>query len=288
MDAISRPTSETLEFALGGLKFKAGIFGGRDWSLKDLYSGGDVEHHPDLVADLADALSSLGATRAFAPTPTKFNGELVYPDALQTLIPLRPGLSLWRQHGVYADGTLLERAGDACIFSGAGCSMIVAAYRGKCVSTHAGRDCVLDCVCVQSAGRTKGRQRESVVDSTMAMLRHGHETDFQPRDVEVKVLWSIKTNDFPHPPKGRPATEYDKNVYEYVTARWGRSAAFQKQQGGAAHLNIPGIIMRQFMDHGVFESKIDLRHTWVPHGYSTTRNGKPGRYLAIVVSEPTK
>ena len=270
--------SDTLETP-DGMRLTAACFGGKDWSLKSLQEPGN-ERDNSLAGRLGKALSGLDAYVALAPTPTEFNGRIIPPGFLSDQIRLGHGVNMFRNTRRPADGTMLVTRGTAGIFSGGGCSAIVAAYKDQAIFAHAGRDCVLDRTRVRTNGREQGRPFESVVDSIIRTLGLDVTEDYN--NLHAWVLWSIKPGDFAHRFDNRQHSQYNTGAAVYVPRLYGGAAAYVDDH--AVYLDVPEIVQSQFMQYGVPDENIDLTHAYLadelPH---TRKDDGDGRYLVAVV-----
>lgn len=276
--------SQRREFANkdGSVRFSAGIFAGRNYSLAGLYSQQDTLKQRGLCADLRDTLMGMGARRAYAPTPAKnFNGLVGSPNALTTKIALCRELNIWRNREKQVDGTFLRQLGDAGIISAGGCPTIVATYRNQCIFAHAGRDCLMDREWIDSGFKVRGRPHESVVDSIVEAFKTSE--PFRPGDMEAWVLWAIRPEDFyddlNHPKWGKR----NKKTFDYVRERFGKGAF--ERDGDLVGYDLPVMIGTLFAKHGVLAINDD--DAYLPEGFPTTRTEGQGdiRYLTAVVRQ---
>jgi hypothetical protein len=261
--------------------FTAACFGGKgdDWSLKPLQTRGDERSNYVFADRLASALSGIGAQCVYAPTPTKFNAEIISPNKLTNHISVGNGVYLRRNNKAPADGTFLQHPKDAGIFSAGGCGVIVAVYCNEVVFAHAGRECLLDRHWVKTEGRECSRDNVSVVDSMLDALRvtpeHLHE-------VQVWPLYFIKPEDFPH---RADDTELDHAVYNPAAMRF-LPKVYGKDCGTVTkseiQMDLPGIARKQFIVRGVPAKNIHMEHQYLADELPTTRNGG-GRYLVAIV-----
>jgi hypothetical protein len=260
-------------------RFSTACFAGEgmEWSMKLLQKPEDVFRHPAFAHDLRAALREMGAVRAFAPTPTEFNGVIIGQDALTDRFDLGEGMTVHRNILMPADGTFLKSAGDAGIFSASGCGVIMAALGQYLVFAHAGRDCLID---RKRILRTGGRAHESVVDYIVhALLALG----CAPEDMHSLHAWmfySIKPEEFLHRYDDEKHREYNKLVGSDLERR-GLGAGVRHLAEGV-ELDLPIVANLQFMQYGSPAEHIHLEHRYLHDELPTTRtNG--GRYLVTVV-----
>lgn len=261
-----------------GISFSTACFEGKDWSLAPLQKAEDAQTNQVLAHKVRSAMRHLGADRVFAPSPVMFNGRIVLPERLTNVIPLGHKVFLFRNKEAPADGTFLRSSRDAGIFSAGGCGMIVAAYRDDLIFAHAGRECVLDRVRVESQNKRYSRDRESVVDYILDAFNVG--TKDECAQVHVWPLYSIKPAEFEHAYDHPVHGAYNKAAAEYIERRFGRDASVCDDR--AVYIDLPRIIARQFVRKGVPEKHINLEHAYLADELPHTRKGG-GRYLVAAV-----
>lgn len=263
------------------LRFEAACFGNSDWSLRNLQKAGDEKVNSAFAAQLGSALSGLSAKRAFAPNPTEFNAAYIAPEHLQYEIILPGPVRLYRNKERPADATLLERPGDAGIFSAGGCGVIVVTLGNKMIFAHSGRESLIDRTWVKTKGATSGRARPSVVDNIMHTLGAWDNTALAKR-VHVWPLFFIKRDNFYHPfnAESKEHADYNKAAAEMLTKEYGRVCVQEDKEGVAIDLAL--IAHAQFMRYGVQSRHIHMEHSSLDEALPTTRNGG-GRYLVAIV-----
>jgi hypothetical protein len=263
------------------LVFSAACFEGKDWSLAPLQEPQDIDAHAEFAKRVGTALYGIGVRRAFAPKPSEFNGVVIDRRELYKMLPLnfpQGSVFLFRNRESPADGTSLDRAGDAGIFSAGGCGVIVATLFERMIFAHAGRDCLLDRKRVETNGKQQGRPYESVVDSIM--LSFGPLRPFAKERLRVWPLFFIRPEDFYHRFDNKEHGEYNRGALKYVPRILGKRS-LEIDKGGVRFV-LPQIVKAQFMAHGVLEKNIFLEHSYLADELPTTRNGG-GRYLTAVV-----
>jgi hypothetical protein len=270
----------------GQARYTVACFEGSDWSLARLRRSGDEKKEPEFARKVSRALQSVGARLAYAPTPTKFNGELVRPDELlKEWIPLGD-VTLYRNPGIPADGTRLPHRGCAGIFSAGGCSLIVATRRDEMIFAHAGRDCVLDRTRILTENRTTGRRHESVVHSILNELAPSRSLLKEVQEVHVAVYYSIRPEDFRHDlaDKNPEHTAYNRSAMRLLPREYGGECGIVDAEG--IGIDVPRIIRAQFKALGVPPANISLEHAYLSDELPTTRRGDgSGRYLVAVVRD---
>ena len=286
MDTIINPSTIIVSESDGaGVDFTVQLITSGDLSLAGFYGKEGLSKKPDLAQALFVHFFSMGAQRVYAPTPVEFNGKVISPKAFTTqmmLSGLGGSVEMLRIKEYPADGTLLRSIGDAGTFSGAGCPMAVATYKRHMVFAHAGRDCLLDRVRVDSFDEQQGRRFPSVVTSIVEALKEEsrESEDFNPGKVRAWVYGSIRPEDFTHPLNDPKYDIYNGKMYGYVKRRFGPECVGIKDN--AVQLDLPVLIRRQFMGLGVPEDRVSLTHAYLPSHFPTTRGGN-GKYLAVAL-----
>lgn len=263
----------------GQARYTVACFEGSDWSLARLKRSGDEKKEPEFANRVNRALQSVGARLAYAPTPTKFNGEVVRPSTLtRERIPLG-NITLYRNPDAPADGTWLPNKGCAGVFSAGGCSLVVATRGAKIIFAHAGRDCVLDRTRIKAYNCRVGRHHESVVDNVIGQLAPERSSR---KEVHVAVYYSIKPEDFRHDlaDKNPEHIEYNKAAKSMLPLEYGRECGIVDSRG--IGIDVPRIIRAQSLALGVPKEHVCLEHAYLSDELPTTRRGG-GRYLVAVV-----
>jgi len=280
-----KPLVQSVITAPDGTRCTIAAFGGEtNWSLAPLRTATTAAQNQDFARKVGSALWGIGARRVFAPSPIEFNA-LVLEDTsvLREHISLLPGLVMQRNPESPADGTRLEEASDAGVFSAGGCSIFIAIFRKDMVFAHAGRDCVIDRTRVLSKGKRTGRKHRSVVDQIMHVL--GVEKNSpDAREVHVWPVWSIRPEDFAHhlDAKNDVHRRYNQAAAEYLPRYFDERAVYRKDN--AVHLDVPRIGQTQFMSYGVLEENIHFKHAYLHDDLPHTRGNEPNkRYLVAVV-----
>lgn len=256
----------------GSMHFSAMVFGGINWSLAQL-KGPEGEAFAEI---LGTVLEAVGTKRVYAPSPVTFNGTMITPRVLRTIIPLgKDGLLMYRNPEVPADGTALALSGDTGVFSAGGCCVIVVACGEHLLFAHAGRDCVLPRQVI--LGEEAGRSHESIVDSMMQMLRR---YGVNPNEARVWVFWSIRPEEFAHRFDNETHGAYNRGLRDYLRDH---NYVFAADED-AVYPDIPAIIVEQFLRCGVRPSGINIDDAYLPGDLPHTRNQDGNRrYLAAIV-----
>ncbi len=285
MDAMTHETAPLVPlvfntFESKRVRFSAACFQGpgNELSLGPLKEPEDARKHPLLTARLRSAMRHLGANRAYAPYPVNFNGVIIKPVELSKVFLLEPGMLMFRNNNMPADGTFLRQRGDAGIFSASGCSVIVAVLGDYVIFAHAGRDCVINRKRV--LGEPDARPFESVVDNIVKAFLEFEGSEPVLSNIRAWVLYSIKPENFVHRFDDEKHHVYNRLVVPHLETL-GLVGGMQKSVEDV-WLDIPTIAKLQFMQHGVPEQNISLEHAYLSDELPTTRNGG-GRYLVAVV-----
>ena len=287
VDTMIKPSSVTVcESSGGGVDFTVKLITSDDWSLAGFYGEEGLKKKSDLARALFWVFYSMDAERVYAPTPIEFNGKVVKPEIFTTSMTLRGRASgtveMLRNKEVPADGTILRNVGDAFAISASGCPTGVATYKQHQVVFHAGRDCLLDRVRVDSFDEQEGRPYGSVVTSVMETLKEESREfgGFDPRKVRAWVYGSIRPEDFTHPLNNAKYGTHNGKMYGYVQNRFGPGCVSIKNND--VHLDLPVLIQRQFMQLGVPGEGVNLKHAYLPEHFPTTRTNSQ-RYLVVAV-----
>ncbi len=274
------------------VSFTAACFGGDDfnWSLAPLQERGDGDKHPEFAGRLSAALRSLGVLHAYAPNPTQFNGQIIWPGDLETGIYLRQdGLMVWRQKDKPADGVFLNRQRDGGILSAGGCSVIVATWREYLLFAHAGRDCLLDRERIKSRGERQSRGNESVVNAIIsAFIDLGMTSTRELDHAHAWIFWAIKPENFRHDfeTERKEHREYNNGLAEYLPQfmRWDDQVASIDNRG--VSLDTARLARAQFLKNGVPSENVHLEYAYLPDHLPHTRKGDgKGRYLVAIARQ---
>ena len=263
----------------GKTVFTAACFSGTDkeWSLAPLQEPGDPARHPQLTHKIRSAMRHLGADRIYAPSPVDFNGVIIRPAELSRVMVLGHVILLLRNGNLKADGTFLRSGGDAGAFSAWGCSVIAATFGEHLIFAHAGRDCVINRKRV--LGEPGARPFESVVDSIVGAFRQlGAPGEGPLRGLHVWPLYSVRPDKFMHRYDDPVHSEYNRKLGPYLDSL-GLSGGYRRWTEGV-ELDIPAVIMLQFIRHGVPVGNIHMEAKYLPDGLPTSGSG---RYLVAVV-----
>lgn len=264
--------------------YTVACFEGSKWSLAPLQRAGDEDKAPELARKINQAAQSLDARLLLAPTPTKFNGELVSPERLKKERLQLGDAWMYRNPDAPADGTWLPGKGCAGVFSAGGCSLIVATRGDEIIFAHAGRDCVLDRTRIRTRNFREGRRHGSVVNSILRRLAPSCSLHHEVREIRVAVYYSIRPEDFRHDlaAKNPEHAEYNASALKLLPREYGPECGIVDKLG--IGIDIPRIIRRQFMAYGVPRENICLEHAYLSDELPTTRRGDgSGRYLVAVV-----
>lgn len=257
-------------------RFTVACFEGTDWSLGPLQEPEDVAKNRALATRINDALHGLGATIAYAPNPTAFNGEVISPVDLDRNLKLGE-VHMRRNRSWPADSTFLIYPGNAGVFSAGGCGVIVIGYRNDLLFGHAGRESLLDRHYVETEGAARSRPAD-LIDNMLDALGIDSDT---AQEVWAWPLFFIKPEDFVHrfdDPDPRHAP-YNQAAARFLPKTYAEYGWVDKD---AVYIDLPNIAACQLMKRGVPRGNINLDHAYLADELPTTRKGG-GRYLVAVV-----
>lgn len=276
-----RPTES---FTLWGGSVEVRCYGTMtgNWSMKGGSPKEAEKKNPGILSKVAQLAEECGC-RIYAPHPSTFTGKVCRKEVL--VDEWIPGV-LYR--GTYADGTVLDRMGDAYGLASADCmtAVIRDAGSGMVVGAHAGRDSLID------RGRLEGRparRLESVLFSAAAMLAN------QRRRLDKRLLRSFLTcgigpRDFAH--------EWDHFVHGAVNERmvqdilrtYGMSVVLPPRELG--QISLHALARAHLQRVGLNESQIgsDATDTFAdrdsygfPLWHSHRRDGDGKRNFVLVI-----
>lgn len=260
------------------IRFSASCFGGIDWSLKTMYTGQDIYAHQAFADQLRDAIKSVGARQAYAPTPTGSNAVIGLSTALTGTLSLGDGVYLRRNKAALMDGTFLYHRFDAGIFSAGGCGVIVVAYGNMLPFAHGSRESLLDRIWVESEGRERGRKNVSVVDSIIDALEVPAE---RMHLVHVWPLYFIKPEDFVHRADDELHGAYNRAAIRFLPTQFDSESC--RATSIEILMDLPRIARLQCMRHGIPAANIHMEHCYLANDLPTTRSHEPAkRYLVAV------
>ena len=265
---------------VNGMRFTTACFGGINWSLGRLQTNADVWHHQEFAEQLREAIMSVGARHALAPSPVAFNAKIGLTRELSNTISLGDGVYMRRNVDAPMDGTFLDNRFDAGMFSAGGCGLIVAYYRNHLLFAHAGRESLLDRTWVLTEGRERSRKHVSVVDSILDAFRVPQEKMYE---VRFWLLYFIKPWHFTHAAKATHAEHaaYNQAAIRFLPTQYGKSAGSCTSE--SIDLDLPAIAYKQCIARGVPSLNINVAHQYLPDGLPTTRGEEPlKRYLVVV------
>jgi hypothetical protein len=240
---------------------------GRSLSLRDLYHQDDVARDPDLASFVAEALGEHDIQVGYAPSVAAMNAEVVARDDLSTRIELAPGRILYRNKDVPADGVRISQ-GEAFVMSNAGCPPVVTHGRGRTFVGHMGRKSGIDEDRIRSG---TPRRFESVLH---ALAAEYEALNIPLHEVQVLMLFSIKSEDFTHPFDHPDHGRFNRDMYHDVWARWGDGIMTE----GDGRLSMPALARAQAKEigFGSFTSKCPLP---ARSAFASTRDPREARAL---------
>jgi hypothetical protein len=266
----------------GKMRFSASCFSGINWSLARLQTNADVDKNDEnkLFANhIKWALQSVGALIGYAPNPTEFNGKVGRPGDLTDNISLYDGMYIRRNKKAPMDGTFLPHKRDAGIFSAGGCGVIVATYRHRMVFAHAGRECLLDRLWVESDGLEQSRKNISVVDSIIEAFGVPKSC---MHEVHFWMLYFIKPEHFVHRADDKKHGVYNRAAIRFLPTYFDNKCC--KTVNGSVLLDLSGIARLQCLRHGVPSDNIHMEHRYLDDELPHTRKDEgTTRYLVAIV-----
>lgn len=227
-----------------GIHIKSACIGGRNWSMRNLYTQEDVRENEELAEAIAWELVRRDIVRGFAPTAGMMSGIAVHQDALSDRIALKYDTELWRKKDLPSCAVPLQ-PGDAFVGSFGGCGMGIITGDGVCIALHIGRDGALDRSDVCGFGPS--RTHFSVVDAAVAMAV---ELGADPSNLTFRCLYPLPQDVFGHPRRGEHANDgYNLFMGNYIRAQYGEGIAHVEDD--TVYLDMYGLPVAQARKHGL-------------------------------------
>lgn len=205
-----------------------------DWALKG-WTREEVEAgNPGITGKLDRLMRDHRVGRLYLPSPKEFNAKVVSPDMLRSAWP---GNTVFR--GVFADGVLLSKIGEACAIASADCPTIV----GRSPSTllvaaaHAGRDSLYDKDALLNG--QEPRPHASVVHALADVLGP---------DLHAHVACGIAPEGFLHPADDERYGGTNVRRAAHLRSRWGEACAPDRPSGP---IDLHALITAQFEERGI-------------------------------------
>lgn len=196
----------------------------------------------DFLMRIDGVAQDLYLRNIYAPRPTRFNPVVCASRDLQESITLRQSRAvIWC--GYNADGTMLEKKGDAFLMNTADCPTIIThdPENGLIIVAHAGRDSLIE------GGEISNKQPRVHKTVICAIARcHGHEAMHR---VRVWIVCGIQSKHFGHPWNHAQYGAVNKAMIEDVIERWGRVCVTGELSLG--RISLYEIIRSQFLNLNV-------------------------------------
>jgi hypothetical protein len=269
-----RPLVSNMFRVPGHPSFTAACFAGDHWSLGPLQKPEDVALYRAFADQVEQALSCIGAIRAFCPNPVPSNGEIVPCERLDRMLRLGR-VTMYRSQPNPADGTFLSVPGDAGVFSAGGCGILVLVHGLTMIFAHASRESLIDRTWVETRGAEQARQKDMVDNALDALNIRRH----QMSEVHAFLLYFIHPDEFVHRFDDKVHGEYNRAAAEILPQEF-PGAAWKTDDG--VHIDLPAVATLQLMRRGVLLQNINRDHQYLSNELPTTRK-QGGRYLAAIV-----
>lgn len=209
---------------------------GRNWSLSNLYTQEELDEHTALVDALGRTLSELGVVRAYAPAVSYFSGLIASPCKLNQVIALPPGIALYRNRNLRAEGTWIG-PGEAVIMGTGGCATAIAIGEKQCIVAHAGRDSLIE---RERLLRKSGlRPLMSVVDD---MAQVGRNRGANLNRMAFHALFALPAETFSHPIHDAEHGDFHRKILAYANEL---KSEFAWRRNDCIHLDIKRLAVYQ-------------------------------------------
>lgn len=216
-----------------------------DWNI-----GG--ENKEDARMRIDTVTKDMNLLNIYAPKPSDFNAVICDPSVLREKIAMdQSAARIWR--GCNADGTFLQKKGDAFYIGSADCPTIITRNpeSGLVVAAHAGRDSLIDKAQVME--KKPYRTDQSVVDAIVACY---HPSTL--KNLRVFITCGISSTHFTHPHDDVKWGEHNKKMCAYIRMRWSKDClpGEKEGEGKLGRIALSEIICSQFGIYDVSRENI--------------------------------
>lgn len=246
-----------------------------DWRMRGKTAEENEAFNPGIVERLRGLARRYNAGRIYMPAPYQFNAELAEPEEF---------VVRWEddfiRRGVAAEGTVLQKVGEAMGIASADCPTIIARNAKSLLvaAGHAGRDSLYDKEAVHAGAPY--RPHESVVFSIMEKLMQGRAC---PQDIQVYMACGIRGKSFTHPTSlPHPERAANERTVTHLRARWGASVA---SDDGLGTVSLQELARLQFKSRGVYGEQFaeDGVDTFDERWHSHHRDADGTRNFVLVI-----
>jgi len=216
----------------------------QDWSTSRLKMEGDQPEAMEVIGLLGGLAQEHNLGRIFSPTVSEFNSEFLN-DAMQSPWKLSlPGTACKLYRGLKVEGFEIY-PGDAGVIAPADCAVIiVTTAMGRVFMLNAGRNSLIDRICIDTKGEIKSKRCESIIFAAWNNLRRVLKDD--ARNSKWFVLPSISAGEHFKHQFDVGTGESNERMVAYILKKYGRICI----QGHPAKgmIDIPAIIAAQLVN----------------------------------------
>jgi|GEM_PF-5068983 len=135
----------------------------QDWGTSLLKMEGNQPEAMEVIGLLGGLAQEYNLGRIFSPTVSEFNSEFLN-DTMQSPWKLSlPGTACKLYRGLKVDGSEIH-PGDAGVVAPADCAVIIVTTpSGRVLMLHAGRNSLVDRICIDTKGEIKSKRCESII-----------------------------------------------------------------------------------------------------------------------------
>lgn len=215
-----------------------------NWSLAGTTQEDAERNNPGIVHRVTGLMHQFGCY-IFAPSPWKFNAEIVEANACTTRWVDANGFPIFR--GPKADGLVLSEPGMAFAVSSADCPTVVLADRktGAMVAAHAGLNSLVDRGLVDGGELT--REHASVISAMVRRVKR-----FGTGTMQAFVTCGISGLAYLFPTRNGPHKEKNVRLLNHLRESWPMCASVRE----VGSVDLAKLIEGQLHDHGVYDSAV--------------------------------